>query len=342
MNVLLTCAGRRNYMIDYFSKALSGQGKVFAADSSKDAPALQEADKAFIVPPVASADYFDTLIELCVKHQIKAVISLNDLELPLLARNAGRFLDIGTVPVVSNEEVINNCFDKWRMKEFLLGCGIAVPKTYISLDDTLKALNTGEINFPLVLKPRWGTASIAVEYPENLEELEWKYRLARAKVMKTFLAEISASEPTACILIQQKIDGAEYGLDVVNDLQGKHVCTFVKRKLVMRAGETERAVTVKDVRLEELGERLGESLSHVGVLDCDVMVSEEGCFVIDMNPRFGGGYPFSQNAGADIPAAIVSWINGERPDKSCFQITPNLMGSKCDRIVSVILQGHEG
>lgn len=333
MNILLTCAGRRNYMVHYFSKALSGRGKVYAADSSPDAPALQEADESFVVPLVKSPDYIDTLIDLCIRYQIKAVISLNDLELPLMARNTERFLNAGIVPIVSDEQVINNCFDKWKMRLFLLECGFSVPQTYVSLEEAIAAVKDGSIAFPLVVKPRWGTASIAVEYPEDIEELSWKFKFARRKVMQSFLADVSSTDPSGCILIQQKIWGNEYGLDIINDLKGKYVCTFVKRKLIMRAGETERAVTIKDEQLEELGAIIGRKLGHIGVLDCDVIVSEGNCFVIDMNPRFGGGYPFSHNAGADIPAAIVSWINGENPDKGWFQITPNLMGSKCDRIV---------
>jgi carbamoyl-phosphate synthase large subunit len=240
MNVMLTCAGRRNYLVRFFQEALGKRGQVFAADASADAPALQEADKAFAVPPVNHADYFDTLLTTCQQHQVRLLIPLNDLELPLLARQRERFFDIGTIPVISSPDVVDICFDKWTTFGFLKSCGLTAPKTYPSLAEARKALSQGEIAFPLVIKPRWGTASIGIEYPEDDEELEWAYKRVKKRIARTFLAEISATDPERCILIQERLHGQEYGLDVVNDLDGRYVTTFVKLKLAMRAGETDR------------------------------------------------------------------------------------------------------
>ncbi|MHB8842519.1 MAG: ATP-grasp domain-containing protein, partial [Candidatus Aquicultor sp.] len=114
MNVLLTCAGRRNYLIQYFRDALNGQGKIYAADTNPDASALQEADGYFIVPPVGHPEYFDILRDICDKHQVRLLLSLNDLELPLLARQRESFLEIGTIPVISAPHIIDMCFDKYR------------------------------------------------------------------------------------------------------------------------------------------------------------------------------------------------------------------------------------
>jgi carbamoyl-phosphate synthase large subunit len=80
---------------------------------------------------------------------------------------------------------------------------------------------------------------------------------------------------------------------------------------------------------------IGEQLGHVGVLDCDLFASDQGYSVIDLNPRIGGGYPFSHVAGANVPAALISWINGEQPDPKCFQIRPNLAIARCDEYVAI-------
>ena len=95
------------------------------------------------------------------------------------------------------------------------------------------------------------------------------------------------------------------------------------------------AVTVKDQRLEKLGQTIGENLGHVGILDCDLFVSDEGCSVIDLNPRIGGGYPFSHMAGANVPAALIAWINGEEADPRCFQIQPHVAVARCDEYVAI-------
>jgi carbamoyl-phosphate synthase large subunit len=332
---MLTCAGRRNYLVHFFQKALKGEGQVFAVDSSADAPALQEADKAFVVPPIDQADYIDILVNICQQHQVRLLIPAHDLELPLLSRHCRRFLEIGTIPMISCPEVIDTCFDKWATCKFLEGCGLAVPKTYLTLAEAREALYNREINFPLVVKPRWGTTSLEIQYTEDDEELELAYNLVKKRLARTCLAEISATDPERCILIQERLWGHEYGLDVINDLNNRYVCTFVKHKLRMRAGQTDRAITVKNDQLERLGEVIGQKLGHVGNLDCDVFITQSNCYVLDLNPRLGGGYPYSHIAGANLPAALIAWANREEPDTSWLRLQPNIIAARSDNLVVV-------
>ena len=109
MNVLLTCAGRRNYLVQYFREALSGRGRVLAVDSSQNAPSLSEADDSFVVPPVAHAGYVDFIYELCCRHAVRLLVPLNDLELPTFAASRDRFIKSGVIPVVSSVEAVDLC-----------------------------------------------------------------------------------------------------------------------------------------------------------------------------------------------------------------------------------------
>jgi len=340
MNVMLTCVGRRNYLVRFFQEALNGRGQVFAADASRDAPALRQADRSFILPASNQPAYIDTLLTLCRKHNVLLLVSLNDLELPLLARHSASFRKVGTIPVISSPEVVDLCFDKWSTFNFLKSSNLEAPTTYLSLADAHEALTRGDITFPLVVKPRWGTASIGIQYPDDDEELELDYALAKKRHARTILREINATDPDRCILIQERLCGPEFGLDVINDLEGHYVCTLVKQKVGMRAGETDRAKTVKSTCLERVGERIGRKLGHIGVLDCDAIVTEDRCCVLDMNPRFGGGYPFSQIAGANLPAVLLAWANGERPDPHWLTVRPNIMASKYDDLVVVDTDSH--
>lgn len=335
MNILLTCAGRRNYLLNFFQEALGNQGKVFAGDATIEAPTLQEADESFLLPRINHSEYFEKLLDICQQKQVRLLIPLNDLELPYLAKQRDRFLAIGTIPVVSSPEVIDICFDKFATFQFLQKLGISAPKTYLSLAEARAAIQQGEITFPLVVKPRWGSASIGIEYPEDDEELELAYRFVKKSIMRSFLAEVSSSDADRCILIQERLIGQEHGLDIINNLDGSYINTFVKRKLTMRAGETDRAVTVENEELKKLGEKIGQKLGHIGNLDCDVIVGQKGLCVLELNPRFGGGYPFSQMAGANIPAALIAWANGEKPDPSWLTVQGNIASSKCDRLVTV-------
>ncbi|MGB6301507.1 MAG: ATP-grasp domain-containing protein [Rivularia sp. (in: cyanobacteria)] len=335
MNIILTCAGRRNYIVKYFQEVLNDRGMVFACDVSTEAAALQEADKSFVLPSVDSEDYIDKLLYLCKNNDIRLLISLHDLELPILALQRDRFAEVGTILAVSSPEVINICFDKWETFKFLTSHNIPTAKTYLSLSEAQQAIATGELKYPVVVKPRWGTASIGIHYPGDDEELELAYRYVNKLLTKTFLSNISASEPDKCVIIQEKLIGQEYGLDIVNDLQGSYQSTLVKRKLKMRAGETDRATTVFSKKLEELGQNIGQKLGHIANLDCDVMMNDSGYAVLEMNPRFGGGYPFSHYAGANLPAALIAWSNKEKINREWLNVQHNIASSKCDRLVGV-------
>jgi carbamoyl-phosphate synthase large subunit len=334
MNILLSCSGSRNYLIEYFRTALAGSGRVFVCDSNPDAVSLQEADRGFIMPRSSHPEYFDRLLAICQQHQIGLLISLNDLELPLLARERDRFLAIGTIPVISDPVAIDICFDKWKTYKFLKQNNISTPKTYRSLADALEAITIGELRFPLVVKPRWGAGSIGIEFPQDSEELELAYKLLRKRLTTTILATVSSIDPDRCVLIQERIVGEEYGLDIINNLDAKYATTFVKRKLSMRGGETDRAISVNNPHLSAIGEKVGRHLNHIGNLDCDVLSGPNGYYVLELNPRFGGGYPFSHVAGANLPAALIAWATGQPVNPDWLTIAPNVLSSKCARLVS--------
>jgi carbamoyl-phosphate synthase large subunit len=334
MNVMLTCAGRRNYLVKSFQSALAGRGLVFAGDANAHATGIQEADRGFVLPQVDSPEYFARLLDICQEYQVKLLIPLNDLELPLLARQRDLFLKHGTIPLISPPETIDICFDKWKSFLFFNSCGISAPKTYLSLADARRAIAAGELEFPVVVKPRWGSASIGIEFAYDDEDLELAYRYVQKMLGRSILAKVSALNAEHCILFQEKIVGQEYGLDAIADLEGNYVTTFVKQKLSMRAGETDRARTLEYPQLASLGQKIAQNLPHIGNLDCDAIVDDNGkAHAIEMNPRFGGGYPFSHAAGANLPAAAIAWASGTVPDPSWLSLEPNLTISKCARLV---------
>lgn len=184
-----------------------------------------------------------------------------------------------------------------------------------------------------MIKPRWGSASIGIVEVEHVEDLAPSYHLVRRQLARTILARASAGDLERAVLIQERVPGQEYGLDVVNDLDGRHVATFARCKLAMRAGETDRAVTVESRELERIGALIGEQLGHVGNLDCDVFVDQGLPRVLELNPRFGGGYPFCHAAGADLPAALLAWAAGRAPDPRWLRVRPGVRAAKCDRLV---------
>lgn len=334
MNVLLSCAGRRGYLVRYFREALAGGGLVVAADATAEAPALAEADVALQLPRVDDPDYVPALLDACQAHDVQLVVPLNDLELPVLSRARARFAEIGTTVVVSRPQVIDMCFDKWRTHAQLRRAGLPTLGCWVTPADALRALGAGELAFPVTVKPRWGSGSLGVEQVHDTVELAAAHALLAARLRRGPLAAASAGDWPRSILFQETATGQEYGLDVVNDLAGRHAATFARRKVAMRAGETDRAVTVDDPRLRRLGERLGHLAQHVGVLDCDVFVAGSRITVLEMNPRFGGGYPFSHTAGADVPAALLAWSRGLAAPAGWSDQRAGVAGAKQDTVVT--------
>lgn len=334
MNILFTCAGRRTYLLKYFKENLSEGDKIVATDMQLSAPALQVADVKIQVPAVYDPKYIDITLDICREQKIDALLCLNDLELPILAENKARFDALGVKVIVSDPAVIDIAFDKYKTAQWVESLGLNAPKTYVTLASAKEALAKGEISFPLFMKPRWGSGSIGLETIDDMEELDIYYHLLMKKIKKTILATASVGDEY--IMIQEKLTGKEFGLDVMNDLQGNNVAVSVKQKLAMRAGETDKAITVDIPEVYEMGRKIGENLKHIGNLDVDIMQRANGDYcVLELNPRFGGGYPFSYEAGVNLPKAILQWLRGEKVDPVILQPEYGRMFAKNDYLMEI-------
>lgn len=328
MNILLTSVGRRSYLVQYFKEALNGIGKVHAANSSNLSPAFQFADHAIVTPIIYDKNYIPYLLDYCKHNNIGAIISLFDIDLPILSKNKKYFTEIGTTVVVSDKNVLDICNDKWKTYQFLLQNGFAAPKTYISLPEVLEDIETGKVSYPLMVKPRWGMGSIAIFEAENEQELQVFYEKTKRNILKTYLKYESQTFIEKSVIIQEKLNGQEYGLDVINDLNGKYQTTISKMKYAMRSGETDCAVTVEEHSLKNIGKKLSGCLHHIANLDVDVFIVEEKAYVLEMNARFGGGYPFSHMAGVNLPLAIVNWLQSLPVEKKLLTERINIMSQK--------------
>ncbi|WP_192036956.1 ATP-grasp domain-containing protein [Halomonas sp. YLGW01] len=314
MNVLLTCVGRRSYLVDYFRQALAGEGVVIGVDMDPNTAGMACVDKAYLVPRADSGDYIPTLLDICMRERVGLLVSLSDLDLGPLSRAIEDFGRFGVQAFVSDPEVIEVANDKWACFEFLQRHRIPSPVTCLQLDKAQHHLRDGHLAFPLMVKPRWGMGSVSLFKVNDDEELAFFYHYARKQVRDSFLHVISQDDIDHSVIIQEFLGGDEYGIDVLHDFDGEHVATVVKRKLSMRAGETDSAMTVEDRGVANTAERVAALLRHRGNLDIDIMLDAAGLpRVLELNARFGGGYPFSHLAGVDFPRALIELAEGRRP-----------------------------
>jgi carbamoyl-phosphate synthase large subunit len=310
MNILLTSAGRRSYLVTYFKEALGNSGKVHAANSEWST-ALEVADKAVLTPLIYDENYISFILEYCRNEDITLVLSLFDIDLPVLAKSKDIFRREGVNVIVSDYPVTQICNDKWATFQFLESNNIKSPKSYLDLEQVKNDLNSDLIKFPLIIKPRWGMGSISIFKAENTEELHVLYQKVKREIHNSYLKYESEVAPDQAVIIQEYINGQEYGLDIVNDLEKNYVTTLVKKKNGMRSGETDGAITIENTLLETTGKKISQTLGHIGNLDCDCFISDDKAYVLELNCRFGGGYPFSHIAGADLPKAIIKWGTGQ-------------------------------
>lgn len=330
INVLFTSSGRRGYLLGYFKQALNtrGGGTVHAANSTRNAVSFASADKHVIVPDIHAAGYVDTLIAYCTEHAISMVLPLFDIDLPVLAAAKERFAMHGIRVVVADPERLAICNDKWAMFEKLSEAGIGVPHTYLGVERAVASEQAGNKVFPAIMKPRWGMGSIGILPCANAEQAINNAHSLEREIADSYLRFESSATPGKAIVLQQRVEGPEYGLDIINDLQGRHILTNAKRKIAMRSGETDAATTVDMPALEELGAQLAALIQQPGNLDVDVIEQGGVYHVLDMNARFGGGYPFSHLAGCRLPEAILRWHNGEAVDPALLRARTGVTGMK--------------
>lgn len=312
MNVLLTSVGRRAYMVKYFKEAIGESGSVHVCNSDDKTVAFRYADHSVISPLIYDEQYIPFLLSYCQEHRIDILLSLFDIDLPVLSRNKERFANIGTKVIVSDTTFVEICNDKWKTYDFLKRNGFLVPKTYLTLQEVIRALDRGEVSYPIVLKPRFGCGSIALSIAEDEMALLYYFRRNTRVIEKSYLQfESSTVARDEQIIYQECLDGQEYGVDIINDLEGNFQNVIVKKKIAMRAGETDIAECVDEPTVYAEAKRLGELTGHIANVDCDMFLVNGKPYILEMNARFGGGYPFSHVSGCNLPGAICFWSRGE-------------------------------
>lgn len=293
INILILSAGTRNKIVQYFKKTLGENGKIIATDMSTIAPAIYEADKYYIVPRITEPGYIDKILDICKKENISGVLSLIDPELSLLAKNEDKFKAIGTTVIGSSYELCERALDKMQMFEWLESHGYNCAKSYVDKNKFLADVKTGKANYPVFVKPVRGSASIAISKVFDNETVDLLFNHSDN------------------LMIQEYLNGQEIGADCYIDLlSGELVSVFTKKKIVMRAGETDKSVSFKDEKLFELIKKFVNESGWRGQIDIDIFEINGEYYISEVNPRFGGGYPHAYECGADHMKLIVNNLNG--------------------------------
>jgi len=293
-NILITSAGQRVALVKEFQETLKRffpDAKVFTTDMNpRFAPAAYVSDGCFEVPQCTSDDYVETLLALCMEQGIGMIVPTIDTELAILSANKESFTKQGIFVSVSNYDFIMMCRDKRNTGEFFEKHGIRVPK----------AIDKYHPTFPLFAKPYDGSLSTNLHYIKNADELT-----------KEILEDPK-------LLFMEYIDKEvykEYTVDMYYGKDHKVKCIVPRERIKIRAGEINKGLTEKEPLTKYLYDRLETIKGCVGCICIQVFLDSKTCDVvgIEINPRFGGGYPQTYAVGGNYPELLIrEYFLGEK------------------------------
>lgn len=306
-NILITSAGKRVVLVQIFQKTLKELGldaKVCTTDMKPGmAPAGVVSDKCFRVSRCTADGYIDELLQICKEENVGVIIPTIDTELLILSKNKSRFDENGVHLALSDIEFIKICRDKRLTETYLKELGIPVPK----------AVDKYHPVFPMFAKPYDGSLSTNIHIIKDESELT-----------KAIL-----NDPK--LLFMEYIDKQEYKEFTVDMYYGKdnRVKGIVPRERIeIRAGEINKGITRKNYILEFLKERMDTLPGVRGCICLQLFYREKDNDIkgIEINPRFGGGFPLSYYAKANFAEYLIrEYLQGKNVDYSDEWLDKTLM-----------------
>lgn len=283
---LLSSGGRRGALVNILksSSLENTPAKVVTIDNSSLCAAGKLSDEFHLVPRVTDPGFIDYVLAICVESKIDVVIPTIDPEIAIYSQSREKFIEKGIDVWVSSPEVAELGWDKWKLHSWLLSKNFPSPKT---VEYSKDLQNFAADKF--VAKPRSGSSSIGVYFANSIDELH------------------QLNLDTSYI-VQEMLMGEEITVDFAIDKTGRYLGGVPRKRLEVRAGEVSKGVTIKSPTVENLVRDLAEELPGAyGVLNVQVFLNTQTdeATILEINPRFGGGYPLSHEAGADFITALL-------------------------------------
>lgn len=323
MNILITSAGRRVSLLRSFQKELkkiNPSYKVYAIDSDPLlSAACHVADEYFKAPRLDESNYIDYLLNLCKIHDIGLIIPTIDTELLELAKNKARFEAQGIAVVISSIEFVSKCRDKRLIHKFFEEHNIDAPKEYTK----------DNYNIPLFIKPTDGSRSFDTYIIKSKQYLN-EYHFANEKLMFLEYLDHDLYDEYTCDLYF----GKDYKLK----------CAVPRKRIEIRDGEVYKAVTNDNALVPFIRRNLSYIDGAVGCLTAQFFMNktdDEKIYGIEINPRFGGGYPLTYLSGANfIKWIIEEYILGKTIDDQFNVWENNLLMIRYDD--EILVHGYKG
>ena len=316
-NILFCSVGRRARLLMDFRQSMKGCGRIIATDLSPVAPALFFADETYLVPPISNSDYFDRVLEICSKSNVKAITTLIDPEIEILAQHRDELMSLGVLPLCPAAWTARLCFDKYEMFRHLQSKGVRTVLTYNSLDSFKKGLQDEEITLPVFMKPISGSGSVGIGRCDTIEQVEKKW-----------------NDGEFTFIIQELMTEGDCDADVYVDcFSHKPVAIFSKKKIESRIGGASKTISYKDPKLFDFVEEVCSVLELNGPCDMDFFIKNGEYYLSEINPRFGGAYLHAYGAGVDFIKLIINNIDGIENQSIVGQYDEDILMMMYDDVV---------
>lgn len=294
VNVLLTSGGRRVELVRAFRRAQAAAdygGNVVTIDMSPLAPALQEADKHYVVPRLDDPGYIPALVEICRRESISLVFPTIDPDIPVLANHRGEIEAVGARVLAVSQNAARATGDKWLTYELFTRIGVPAPRSWRA-----EEARAADLKFPVFIKPRSGSAA------QNT------FRVEERRQLDFFLDYVPNP------IVQEFLPGPEITNDVICDLEGGIMAVVSRERIEARWGEVQKGKTISNAEIARHCEMVARELDAIGPITVQCMMKDGEAYFTEVNCRYGGGLPLGIAAGADSPTWYLALAAGLQPD----------------------------
>jgi carbamoyl-phosphate synthase large subunit len=288
--ILFTSVGRRVELVRVFRRAyesLGLQSNILAVDVDPLAPALQEADRSFLVPHLCDPAYISTLVNICRRESVKRIFPLIDPDIPVLAKHSMEFEATGARVATISAQAAAVTGDKWQTSRFFTRLGLLTPRCWLRDE-----IDAAALTYPLFIKPRYGSAGKDAFPVRNERELSF------------FLDYVP--DP----IVQEFLPGPEITCDVVCDVDGALLAVVARQRIEVREGEVSKGVTIYDASIVDTCAKIARALSAHGPITVQCMMKDGRPQFTEINARFGGGFPLAVAAGVRAPTWLIARAAG--------------------------------
>lgn len=284
-NILILSAGRRVKLLNAFCQSMENSktnGIIYCADLQPSlSSACMAAEHHIKLPHILSADYIKDLLDSCLKYNIKVIIPTIDTELPILSDNREYFQSYGIDIIISDTALIEACSDKRKTAHLFHSLSIKTPEIY----------QPNMIKFPCFTKPALGSSGVGAFKVET-----------EAQLTNSLLSEKDRMFMELIPSYYQEVT-----IDLYYDKNSQLICAVPRYRIAIRAGEVSKGLTKRGFLYDWCIKNLQTMEGARGCITLQVFVDQATRHIsaIEINARFGGGYPLSYSCGADFPAWII-------------------------------------